>query len=476
MNRAPGGPLLAASGLRSVDVRAHRGAAVLRSDRPRARGRRRERRADDVAGRQRRRHDAAARARTAEGPRAGTGADRDGRRHRAKRSAFARRLHEPASRQRPCERDPGQPASARRQLPRLHGVAAARHAAGTVGLRRRHPHQPAVRRHRQLGPAAANGDRLDGADAGLQSAVRAQHARRRARGPDQGRLHAARHVAPAHGRRLRPRHGRRTRAAATMADGFAWYGAANVLRENGWRDDSASEVGQVFGKLGWRSAATRVSLTAMAASTDLHGNGLQEKRAARSATTRASTRGPTRRATARASSASRRATISMSAGRCRAHAYLRRIDTNTLNGDLNNDALGQPLVGIVKNDPFASAKRQPGAARRRHRSRNCNALLHRQPERAIAGRHGRTGHRQRSDRRDDAPAGRRRRIRREPKPLHADGRAGVLASRPERADGRRVGRQRQRRRPRKRPSDSTRGREPPACSVPTAWRSAAPGT
>ena len=36
-------------------------------------------------------------------------------------------------------------------------------------------------------------------------------------------------------------------------------------------------VGQLFGKLGWRSAATRVSLTATAESTDLHGNGLQEQ-------------------------------------------------------------------------------------------------------------------------------------------------------------------------------------------------------
>lgn len=99
--------------------------------------------------------------------------------------------------------------------------------------------------------------------------------------------------------------------------GFAWYGAANVFRESGWRDDSASELGQVFGK---RSAGARVrrvsrsprprhrpTCTAMAC----------RKRSCSKRATRASTRCLTRRAIAPASSASRRATTSTSAGPCR---------------------------------------------------------------------------------------------------------------------------------------------------------------
>ena len=49
------------------------------------------------------------------------------------------------------------------------------------------------------------------------------------------------------------------------AQGLAWYGTANVFRDSGWRDDSPSRLGQVFGKLGWRSGATQATLTASAA-------------------------------------------------------------------------------------------------------------------------------------------------------------------------------------------------------------------
>ena len=97
------------------------------------------------------------------------------------------RLPEPPPERRARQRDAEQPVSARRQLSRLHRVAAARHAAGPVGLHGRRPPQSAVRRRRELGSDSAHRDRVDDADAGIESAVRAEHARRRAVDSDQGR-------------------------------------------------------------------------------------------------------------------------------------------------------------------------------------------------------------------------------------------------------------------------------------------------
>ena len=57
-----------------------------------------------------------------------------------------------------------------------------------------------------------------------------------------------------------------------------WFVTGNLFRERGWRDDSPTRVAQIFGKLGWRNAATDVKLTVAHANNDLTGNGLQEHR------------------------------------------------------------------------------------------------------------------------------------------------------------------------------------------------------
>ena len=62
------------------------------------------------------------------------------------------------------------------------------------------------------------------------------------------------------------------------AGGLHWYLAGNLFGEDGWRDDSPSDVRQVFGKLGWQRAKHDVSLTAAYADNSLTGNGLQEQR------------------------------------------------------------------------------------------------------------------------------------------------------------------------------------------------------
>ena len=61
------------------------------------------------------------------------------------------------------------------------------------------------------------------------------------------------------------------------SSGINWYVAGNLFAEDGWRDDSPSDVRQLFGKLGWgkgRSTMCRVSLAY--ADNSLNGNGLQE--------------------------------------------------------------------------------------------------------------------------------------------------------------------------------------------------------
>ena len=62
------------------------------------------------------------------------------------------------------------------------------------------------------------------------------------------------------------------------AQGLDWYLNANLFREEGWRQDSPSDVRQVFSKLGWHDGATGLKLTLAHADNQLSGNGLQEQR------------------------------------------------------------------------------------------------------------------------------------------------------------------------------------------------------
>ena len=55
---------------------------------------------------------------------------------------------------------------------------------------------------------------------------------------------------------------------------WSWFMAAEGMKEDGWRDRSPSEVGQLFGKLAWSAAETDLALTIAGADTDLVGNGL----------------------------------------------------------------------------------------------------------------------------------------------------------------------------------------------------------
>ncbi len=60
--------------------------------------------------------------------------------------------------------------------------------------------------------------------------------------------------------------------------GLDWYVAGNWFREDGWRQDSPSEVRQGFAKLGWRRGKTALGLSFGYADNWLTGNGLQDFR------------------------------------------------------------------------------------------------------------------------------------------------------------------------------------------------------
>ena len=55
---------------------------------------------------------------------------------------------------------------------------------------------------------------------------------------------------------------------------FDWFLGFNVLNENGWRDESSSELRQAFAKVGYRTAQTDVELSYTFANNSLVGNGL----------------------------------------------------------------------------------------------------------------------------------------------------------------------------------------------------------
>jgi iron complex outermembrane recepter protein len=56
-------------------------------------------------------------------------------------------------------------------------------------------------------------------------------------------------------------------------DGFDWYLTFNALDEDGWRDESPSEIRQLFGKIGWEDDQTDLDLSYIFADNDLTGNG-----------------------------------------------------------------------------------------------------------------------------------------------------------------------------------------------------------
>ncbi len=125
--------------------------------------------------------------------------------------------------------------------------------------------------------------------------------------------------------------------------GFNWYGAANLFFEQeGWRDNSPSNVRQFFGRLGWQRPKTVFGVSLGFANNSLTGNGLQEQRFLERDYASVYTKpditenqAPFTNFTFR-HAASSKLTFS-------GNAYYRFIQTKTFNGDINEDSLDQAL-------------------------------------------------------------------------------------------------------------------------------------
>jgi len=138
--------------------------------------------------------------------------------------------------------------------------------------------------------------------------------------------------------------------------GLDWYVAGSLFGENGWRDDSPSDVRQLFGKLGWRRENTDVALSAAYADNRLTGNALQEQRFLDRDRSSVYTKPDT--------TDNRSTLLTFSARRSISHraslfgnAYYRHIRTNILNGDINENSLDQAIYqpGAVERAALAAA-------------------------------------------------------------------------------------------------------------------------
>ncbi|GAP33723.1 TonB-dependent receptor [Piscinibacter sakaiensis] len=129
------------------------------------------------------------------------------------------------------------------------------------------------------------------------------------------------------------------------AQGLDWFVTGQAFREDGWRQASPTRVDQLFAKVGWHDARTRVSLTAAAADTDLYGNGLQEIRLLQRQYDSVYTQPDQteNRATLLNLAFSHEIDRALSVT---GNLHTRRIRTHTLNGDINEGALDQSVYTV----------------------------------------------------------------------------------------------------------------------------------
>ncbi|WP_371323455.1 TonB-dependent receptor [Dechloromonas sp. ZY10] len=126
------------------------------------------------------------------------------------------------------------------------------------------------------------------------------------------------------------------------AQGLHWFVTGNTTHDGGWRDDSPSRLGQLFGKLGWQGGATDLALTVALARTMLTGNGLQDVRQLdRDWRSVYSKPDETRN---RSLFLNLEGKHSVNADTLLAgNLYYRRVRTTTYNGDINEDSLDQSV-------------------------------------------------------------------------------------------------------------------------------------
>ncbi|PZU09767.1 TonB-dependent receptor [Sphingomonas sp.] len=129
-------------------------------------------------------------------------------------------------------------------------------------------------------------------------------------------------------------------AGGSAANGIDWFASGDWFKERGWRDHSASEARQLFGKLGWSDAMSDIHLSTTYADTDLNGNGLQEMRllSADRDSVYSYPDNTKNRAWLVNLTGSHRFSDSL---RFNGNVFWRHIRTRSFNGDVNDDALGE---------------------------------------------------------------------------------------------------------------------------------------
>jgi outer membrane receptor protein involved in Fe transport len=139
--------------------------------------------------------------------------------------------------------------------------------------------------------------------------------------------------------------------------GLNWYATANRFRDAGWRNLSPSDAKQGFAKLGWRDGRTDISLSAAVAQSDLSGNGLQDFRLlARDYASVYTTPDSTQN---RSGLVNLRASFQLGQGMSLSgNVWYRNLRTATLNGDVNESALGTELTAPMTGDCLASVQRR----------------------------------------------------------------------------------------------------------------------
>jgi outer membrane receptor protein involved in Fe transport len=121
-------------------------------------------------------------------------------------------------------------------------------------------------------------------------------------------------------------------------NGLNWYVTGNAFKEQGWRDDSPSDVKQLFSKFGWNNSATDLKLTIAHAKNMLNGNGLQEQSMLAKDWKSVYTKPDETRNQSTLFNLTGSHTVNdelLLTG----NAYFRRITSSTFNGDINSDAL-----------------------------------------------------------------------------------------------------------------------------------------
>jgi outer membrane receptor protein involved in Fe transport len=138
--------------------------------------------------------------------------------------------------------------------------------------------------------------------------------------------------------------------------GLDWFLTANTFRESGWRDDSPSHLGQFFGKLGWHDAKSELKLTYAYAQSELNGNGLQEDKMLDNNYSSVFTKPDITKNHANFLNLEAQTRLSDQV-QFSGNVYYRNTRSNTSNGDLNDEALGESVyyTGQAGDKAFLSA-------------------------------------------------------------------------------------------------------------------------